>query len=354
MHTKGIVVFVGIYTSLFCCLDATHLIDHCGLITEKSYTIFMTDIETMSNRRDRHHLLRYTCTYLVLLEIYYFTGVDSTICTDRANLDGFTNVLPMCRSGTLTVDRVVVDTYDTGVLGCDSCHCTVRLAQAHTVPVAIQTTGYPDTAPSTGCGSILKFDRLPGNTYIEIRCQQIPGDRYSEFAVNELVNITLSRVDNNIQWNSGYCIFIDSNKNMNVTCEEPKTAHTSSTIRLTTKAGTTTTSLSSISPIPRTTFITTDGTYRGCTCGESDLSLVAIIVTIVVSMLVVTVGTVVNILIYKRRVALVNNPKSSTSGMTAPDTVHYDSLDQARVELPNTYEEISTRQTYVNMAIETK
>ncbi|XP_033740624.1 uncharacterized protein LOC117327659 [Pecten maximus] len=171
----------------------------------------------------------------------------------EADQDGFTNVVPMCRSGTLTAGRVVVDTYDTGGLGHISCQCTVRLTVAHTIPVRFDINAYPDTVPASDCKSKLRFTRLPVNTFTEYQCQQISGDIITNFTINEVYNIALTRSDDNIPWQSGYCIFIKSDVTLNVTCDAPRGSDSSpSTSVTTTKTATTATTTT-----PTTTSITT-------------------------------------------------------------------------------------------------
>ncbi|OWF48497.1 hypothetical protein KP79_PYT06802 [Mizuhopecten yessoensis] len=292
----------------------------------------------------------------VILVDYIITGIDATICADKANSDGFTNVLPMCRSGSLTAGRVVVDTNDTGVLDYDSCRCTVSLSGTNTGPVNLQTGPYPGTAPASDCGSILRFNRHPTNTYTEYQCTRLSGDIISNFANNELLNITLSKVNNNTQLQSGYCILIKSGVNLRVTCDSPDTLLASSTPEaVMTTTTTTTTTTSTTMTTPPTTMTTTPVDVKSgcCKCDQPTIPLVGVVVPIVVTLLVVAVATVANVILYKRRLTMVNELKSGSHVMTSQDTVHYDSLDQSRVEPPNTYEEMSTRQTYVNTAMST-
>ncbi|XP_033731476.1 uncharacterized protein LOC117321114 [Pecten maximus] len=146
---------------------------------------------------------------------------------------------------------------------------------------------------------------------------------------------------------------------INVTCEAPSpglrtTKGTTTTTTTTTTATTTTTqplTTTSTPPTVSPAVPPADVICGCCKCNDPAFPLAAVIVPIVVSVLVVALGTAVNIILYRRRITLVNEPKPG--GMTSTDPVHYDSLDQSRVELPNTYEEISTRQTYVNMAVDT-
>ncbi|OWF54811.1 hypothetical protein KP79_PYT06601 [Mizuhopecten yessoensis] len=170
-------------------------------------------------------------------------------------------LLPMCRNGSLTSGRVVVDTYDTGVLDYDSCRCTVSLSGTNTGPVNLQTGPYSRTAPASDCGSILRFNRHPTNTYTEYQCTRITGDIISDFASSELLNITLSKVNNNIQWQSGYCILIRTGVNITVTCDDAGELGASSASTPTTKTtpATTTITTPSSSSVQTVTNITDNG-----------------------------------------------------------------------------------------------
>ncbi|XP_033741803.1 uncharacterized protein LOC117328384 [Pecten maximus] len=249
----------------------------------------------------RFNLLKFTC--VVTLVDLLITGIHSTICTDRAALDGFTNVLPMCRSGTLTAGRVLVDTYDTGGLGHISCQCSVRLTVTHTVPVHFDVSAYPDTAPVSDCRSKLRFTRLRFNTFAEYICQQISGDVINNFTINEVYNIMLTRSDDNIPWQSGYCIFFKTDVDINVTCEAPSPG-----LRTTKAAATTTTTTTTAQPLKTTSTPPTvspalppaDVICGCCKCNDPAFPLAAVIVPIVVSVLVVALGTAVNIILYRR------------------------------------------------------
>ncbi|XP_033731474.1 uncharacterized protein LOC117321113 [Pecten maximus] len=278
----------------------------------------------------------------------------------------------MCEDGNVVGERVVIDTYESSGYrndgGSINCFCTATLGglsdgASTTVDFGPVKTLYP---PS-GCGSVITLTpqlqglSMPPNIYL---CS--------------VANITFNSVRNSdtltVVWDSGlsgstsgYCLTFEAGTGSSLSLKCNPALSTSSTMMVTTELlNTTTTTLTPSTPgssatsptTPTRTTSTTpddvttidDVTSGRCRCDEPDFPLAAVIVPIVVSVLVVALGTALNIILYRRRLTLTNEPKSGTHGMTSTDPVHYDSLDQSRVELPNTYEEISTRQAYVNMA----
>ncbi|XP_060071666.1 activating signal cointegrator 1 complex subunit 2 homolog [Ylistrum balloti] len=183
-------------------------------------------------------------------------GIGSTTCTDTADLDDFTNVLSMCNSGTMTAGRVVVDTCNTGVLAYDSCQCDVRQANAGSFD--LQIDAYPGTAPAPICGSILRFTRQSTNASTVYGCQQITGNVIDGFTNNDILKITLSRSNSSIQWQSGHCIFIQSD--VNVTCENGEGMSSFSGSVTTTTTTTTATTTPTTTTTATTTTTTTTAT----------------------------------------------------------------------------------------------
>ncbi|XP_033740732.1 uncharacterized protein LOC117327717 isoform X2 [Pecten maximus] len=328
----------------------------------------------------RFNLLKFTC--VVTLVDILITGACGTVCSDAVT-DG-TTVLKMCEDGNVEGERVVIDTYELSGYrndgGSIKCSCTATLGglsdgTSTTVDFGPVQTLY---RPSE-CGSVVtltpQLHGLPMQPNIYL-CS--------------VANTTFNRVRNNdtftVVWDSGvsgstsgYCLMLEAGTGSSLSLKCNPALSTSSTMMVTTELlNTTTTTLTPSTPgssattpttVTRTTSTTRDDvttpddvtttddvttpddvTSGRCRCDEPDFPFAAVIVPIVVSVLVVALGTAVNIFLYRRRLTLTNEPKSGTHGMTSTDPVHYDSLDQSRVELPNTYEEISTRQAYVNMA----
>ncbi|OWF36788.1 hypothetical protein KP79_PYT02862 [Mizuhopecten yessoensis] len=290
----------------------------------------------------------------------------------------------MCESGTLKNTRVVIDSWGTGGPGTNSCSCTVTL-DTGSAPTTATTTvvveEYPRVAPLQNCGSILSINSTKSSSFTKTVCTSIPSISTINFGISDMLTLTLSRADVATSWISGHCILItlqgSASLELSVTCNEPQGKTDQSTNKtITTTTPTTIEYVQTTTVQPLTTTTTTESmeatstqsreitTYNDTNTGQTTSGqekcvqkshpqgypLIGVVVPIVVTLLVVAVATVANVILYKRRLTMVNELKH---GMTSQDTVHYDSLDKSSVEPTNMYEEMSTQQTYVNTAMAT-
>ncbi|XP_060069220.1 uncharacterized protein LOC132549314 [Ylistrum balloti] len=271
--------------------------------------------------------LRIVCIWTL---ICYCQEIQCTICSEAAASEKI-EVIRMCRSGSLTTDRVVIDTYDTGDPDVYSCTCTAT--RYFTSSYLVTFDMVHRVQQNLNCNSILTVE-TPGKDSREFECVW-PNEVYSE--KRESLKITLSRKNDKSPWKFGYCFRIETdNTKWNITCLPP--------VKLTTTQESVTEE-----PSSTTAGISME---KACLPQTVEMSTEAVVVPIVVVVLIAVITTVANVILYRRRLKLEKETKNIHPVIQSSTSVVYDTIDTDRLEPPHTYTETFAGRTYVNSSAE--
>ncbi|XP_021350204.1 mucin-5AC-like isoform X3 [Mizuhopecten yessoensis] len=299
-------------------------------------------------------------------DVLHVSDTTGSECSDVAESYNIPYIR-MCEDGSVTSDKVILDTHSAGATGETTCSCTVNATLIFVI--YIQHYGNELNPSTTGCGS-----------EVVVNDTVTSGEKIRSFTCNTIaVQIIYSR-PMTITWSGGpsgdskYCLNITGlltlpNTTFTITCNKPATPTTLQPTTSTTLTTTTTTQgdVTSHEPatgvetdtksVTQTTSATKTSAVR-CNCEEDGtvhLSVPAFATIIVFMCLIMLYATVVTILYDRRYLSLKNQLQNDNAIGTTHSTPRdesyenmplppssdstYEGLELSHVDLsPNTYE----------------